>query len=237
MTHSTDSPAAATRPRHSNLSVAALAALYQGEKTDASYVFNTAMVMMGIAVAYLVGAIPFVDKLSYGPIGAPSATVPHAWAYLLLLPIPLWLVVAFHSLITLNAMSHGISVTLIETELFGITGMEARGVPRDMIGSAAGDKIMDITRSALVHRVVTFVVYGGVGVFVIGFTGYTWSSAQQVIARETARGSGNLAVVALAIYAILLLLVLASWWVGLRMINHGRRAADERNALSGNEDR
>jgi hypothetical protein len=54
--------------------VTALAALYQGEKTDASYVFNTAMVMMGVAVAYLVGAIPFVGNLSQGPF---------AWLFLL----------------------------------------------------------------------------------------------------------------------------------------------------------
>ena len=41
-------------PEKENDPVIALAALYQGEKTDASYVFNTAMVMMGVAVAYLV---------------------------------------------------------------------------------------------------------------------------------------------------------------------------------------
>src|ERR1039458_8570132 len=42
--------------------IAALAALYQGEKTDASYLFNTAMAMMGIAVSYVVGAIAFLGN-------------------------------------------------------------------------------------------------------------------------------------------------------------------------------
>ncbi len=40
-----------------DLSVAALGALYQGEKTDASAIFNTAMAMMGVGVAYLVGCV------------------------------------------------------------------------------------------------------------------------------------------------------------------------------------
>src|ERR1035438_8804461 len=80
--------------------ITALAALYQGEKTDASYVFNTAMAMMGIGVTYVVGAIAFLGNPSRGPM---------PWLFLLLLPIPLWLIVAFHSLMALNAMSHGIS--------------------------------------------------------------------------------------------------------------------------------
>src|ERR1700741_2128817 len=97
-----------TVTKNVNNRVTALAALYQGEKTDASYVFNTAMVMMGIAVAYLVGAIPFLDKLSQGVGGRPLD-----WLFLVLLPGPLWLIVAFHSLITVNAMSHGVSVRII----------------------------------------------------------------------------------------------------------------------------
>jgi hypothetical protein len=47
----------------------ALAALYQGEKTDAPYAFNTAMAMTALSVAYLIGAIPFVQSLSRGPSG------------------------------------------------------------------------------------------------------------------------------------------------------------------------
>src|SRR5437763_1215785 len=85
--------------------IAALSALYQGEKTDASQIFNTAMAMMAVAVAYLVGAVPFLGSIRQLPLG---------WLFLLLVPVPLWIIVAFHSLITLNAMSHGISVQIIE---------------------------------------------------------------------------------------------------------------------------
>ena len=118
-------------PASGNDPIQALSALYQGEKTDASAIFNTAMAMMGVAVAYLVGAIPFVHKISEGPM---------PWLFLLLLPTPLWLVVAFHSLITLNAMSHGISVKIIEDALFESSGLH-RKVKRDMVGSAAAAKL------------------------------------------------------------------------------------------------
>lgn len=120
--------------------VTALAALYQGEKTDASYVANSAMAMMGFGVAYLVGAIVFVGNLSHGPI---------AWLFLLLLPIPLWLIAAFHSLMTLNLMSHGISIRIIEDALFKASELP---VERDLVGSAAGDKTMDITQAKAAHN-------------------------------------------------------------------------------------
>jgi hypothetical protein len=68
---------------NANDSIPALAALYQGEKTDASSIFNTAMAMMAVALAYLVGAVSFVGKLSDGST---------PWFFLLLLPFPLWLV-------------------------------------------------------------------------------------------------------------------------------------------------
>ena len=148
--------------------IAALAALYQGEKTDASYLFNTAMAMMGIAVSYVVGAIAFLGTPSRGPM---------PWLFLLLLPIPLWLIVAFHSLMTLNAMSHGISVRIIEDALFDASEL---GVDRGLVGSAAGDKIMDITQEKVVHKVTTFVVYAGVAGLVIGFTVYALYASEEL---------------------------------------------------------
>src|SRR4051812_10371839 len=59
------------------------------------------MVMMGAAVAYLVGAIPFVGTLNRGPI---------AWLFLLLLPLPLWLIAAFHRQPRAGSTTRGSSV-------------------------------------------------------------------------------------------------------------------------------
>jgi hypothetical protein len=192
-------------------SIAALAALYQGEKTDASYVFNTAMAMMGIAVAYLIGAIPFVGNLGHGPIG---------WLFLLLLPFPLWLIAAFHSLMTLNAMSHGISVQIIERALFRASGLPI--AEQDLVGSAAGDKIMDITQSKPAHKLTTVVVYGGVAFLVIGFTAYALYSANGIIKVDASLVHAQVIKIAIAAYLLLAVMVSLSWIVGMRMIGQGR---------------
>jgi hypothetical protein len=193
--------------------VSALAALYQGEKTDASYVFNTAMVMMGVAVAYLVGAMPFVVNISHGP---------NARLFLLLLPIPLWLIAAFHSLMTLNAMSHGISVRIIEDALFEESGLR---VNRLMVGSAAGDEIMDITQAKAAHKLTTVVVYGGVALLVAGFTAYALCSANGIVDQDANAVLAHAPVVEIAMvtYSLLAIMVAVSWIVGMLMINKGRK--------------
>lgn len=196
---------------HTEVSIAALAALYQGEKTDASYVFNTAMVMMGLSVAYLVGAIPFVAKITPGP---------NARLFLALLPMPLWLVALFHSLMTLNAMMHGISVRIIEDELYATAALDSR-VDRNLVGSAAGDRIMDITQSHPVHKLTTIIVYTGVALLVIGFTAYALNAALDITG-DTAWPRTTVVWVAIMIYVLLLFVVGSSWVTGLLGITKGR---------------
>ena len=190
---------------HPNDRVSALSGLYQGEKTDASSIFNAAMAMMAAAVAYLVGALSFVDRLSQGPFG---------WLSLVLLPTPLWLVVAFHSLITLNAMRHGISVKIIEDGLFKASGLPEE--KRDLVGSKAGDKIMDISQAKAIHIVTTFVAYGGVLALVILFTVYALHSANGTMKSVWFRAL--VIWIAGVTYALLLIMVGISWMVGLQMI-------------------
>jgi hypothetical protein len=202
-----------TIAKKDNDRVTALAALYQGEKTDASYVFNTAMAMMGVAVAYIVGTITFVvntnNELYYG-------------LFLLLLPIPLWLVAAYHSLMTLNAMSHGISVRIIEDALFDESELR---VKRDLVGSAAGDKIMDITQAKAVHILTTVIVYGGVAILVVGYTIYALHSAKVIISNTPALlywRDVKVVAIAKSTYSLLAIMVMASWLVGFKMIKEGR---------------
>lgn len=186
--------------------VAALSALYQGEKTDASAIFNTAMTMMGVAGAYLIGAIPFVRKISEGPLPGP---------FLLLLPFPLWLIIAFHSLITLNAMSHGVSVKIIEDSLFATSGL-GKHAKRDLVGSASADKIMDITLAKPIHKSTMIFVYGGLAALVIMFTIYSLYSAVGLVQLHTF-------VMVIVGYASVVLMVLASWIAGIRMIGKERK--------------
>jgi hypothetical protein len=200
-------------------SLAALGALYQGEKTDAAYIFNTAMAMMGIALAYLVGALPFVDKLRHVP------SEPFAWLFLLLLPIPLWLVAAFQSLMTLNAMSHGVSVRIIENALFDASGLRVR-VERKLVGSAAGDEIMDVTQANIVHAITSYVVYGGVFLFEVVFTGYALYSANVVVNQPGVVVAPSVWA-ATGIYFLLSLMVVLSWLVGFHKIGKSRAKIPE----------
>lgn len=180
--------------------VAALGALYQAEKTDAAYIFNTAMAMMGAGVAYLVAMVSVVQNL-----GGPSLS----WRVALVLPFPLWLIAAFHSLITLNAMSHGVSVRIIEHALFTESGLLAE--TRSFVGSAAGDRIMDINQSRRAHVITTLVVYVGVALMVLGFTGY-------VIVRAWNNVSLGTRTAAMVGYLLLAVVVASSWIVGLLVI-------------------
>lgn len=191
--------------------IPALSALYQGEKTDASSLFNTAMAMMALAAAYLLGAIEWVDKLQ----GTPNARLS-----LVLLPIPLWLVIAFHSLITLNAMSHGISVQILEHALFASADLRVR---RDMVGSAAGDKIMDMNRAQPIHRITTVVVYGGVALSVLVFTIGALYSAWHVVKEDVILPHAPVVLVASIIYFVLLIIIAGSWTVGIGIIKQGHK--------------
>jgi hypothetical protein len=200
-----------------NNSTAALAALYQGEKTDVSSILNTAMAMMGVALAYMVGAVSFVGKLSDGST---------PWPLLLLLPFPLWLAIAYHSLIALNAMSHVASVRIIEDALF-----ETSGLPSDKrlrVGSAAGDKIMDIRHAKIAHKLTTALVYGGVGILVILFTCFALHSANGIVKRNITLAQVPVMTISIVAYSLVLVLVAASWIEGFRVIN-GPKGNDSMN--------
>ncbi len=191
--------------------LAALGALYQGEKTDAVGIFGVAMTMMGVAAAYLVGVSALADK--YGSQGI-------SWTFVLLLPAPLWLITIYHSLITLSAMRHGRSVDIIETELFNQSGLSP--TLRDQVGSRAGNKIMDITQAGKAHIVATVFVYGGFFLGVIIYTVY-------VIVRAWHHVQPYYIGMAIAGYSIALIVTAASWGTGLFPGDEGKESPEQQN--------
>jgi hypothetical protein len=184
----------------------ALGALYQSEKADASSISNVAMAMMGIAATYVIGAISLVDK--YGTDAFP-------WIVVVLLPAPLWLVAAYHSLIALTGMCRSRSVQIIEDKLFDLSGIPQGR--RGSIGTMSGDQIMDIQHSKPAHRVATSFVYAGVAMAVIGYTLFA-------IVRSWEHLGSTTRMLAPAFYVLALLVVAASWAVGLHVVNHPVKA-------------
>ncbi len=179
------------------MAAAVLAALYQAEKADAASTFNAAMSLMGIGAAYIVVAISYVGR--FGTHSLP----PYAVA---LAPAPLWLLAVFQSLMTLSAMMHGVSVHIIENELF----IEA-GLPKELrkyVGTRSGDMIMDIRQSNPIHGIATMFVYGGVAAMIVAFTVY---AVDQVWAGL----SPLFRVIIVVIYSLMVTIVGLSWIFGL----------------------
>lgn len=197
-------------PEAEDAAVIALAALYQGEKTEVTSVLNVSMAMMGFALAYMAGGVVFLGGPSHGRIGSVLAV---------LLPFPVWLVAAFQSLITLKAMSHSVSLLVIEHALFKKSELKVR---RTIIGSAASDEIMDINVSHIVHTITTMVVYIGVGLLVIGLTAYSIYSAAIALEARDALLRAWVVGIGISTYTLLAILVAISWIVGCSKIKKNR---------------
>lgn len=208
---STPSAALATDQRTDRVSgqsderISALGALYQGEKADAAGIFNVAMALLGIGVAYLVGAIGAADKYGTGAL---------PWPVVLLLPLPVWLIAIFNSLMTLNSMSHGVSVLIVEDALFAESHL--RCDLRKYVGSWSADHIMDIRESKWIHKVATVVVYGGIGASVLLYT--RW-----VIVEAWSHVAGWMQVTAVSGYSFAGILVIVSWLTGLALLGRGAK--------------
>jgi hypothetical protein len=191
--------------------VSAVSALYQGEKADQAGTFNVSMAMMGIAAAYALAVIVGADKFGKGSF---------PWIVVIALPIPLWFIAAFHSLLTLNAMMHGVSVQILEDRLFRETGLPLEA--RNYVGSKGADRIMDIRKAHRVHKFTTYFVYGGVAFAVVFFTIYlvfiSWSHSTNLVRVVAAVG-----------YIAAAMIVGLSWFYGLEVV---RGAENEREVLT-----
>jgi hypothetical protein len=198
----------AAQPGDLDRRISALGALYQADKADAASNFNVSMAMMGIGAAYIIGALGYSDKFGSGPL---------SWTLVMFGAVPLWLIAAFHSLLALNGMMHGLSVQILEDELFFHTNLptEARGYT----GSRGGDSIMDITKSRMAHKWATAFVYGGVALLVLGFTIY-------VAIESWSQVSVPVRWFAVVIYTASAATVIFSWSVGFSVLGQGGDVKD-----------
>jgi hypothetical protein len=190
--------------------IAALAAIYQCERADASHGFNTGIEMARVSVVYAIAAILFMSNISHGSI---------PFVLLLLLPIPLWIIATFHSLMTLKTMSNGISVRIIEDALFKASGLPVGA--RDLVGSASGDKIMDITQAKAPHKLATITFYGTISSLVTGVTTCALYSAHVIVKNDGVLVHARVVEIAIVTYLLVAIMVALSWIVGIQMFNKG----------------
>jgi hypothetical protein len=193
--------------------VEALGAMYQGEKTDSIGIFNVSMLLMAIAVGYIGTSLTLSGDFGEG--------VP--WSMVLLLPFPLWLIAAYHALVALSGMTHGISLGILEEALYRQTGLPTRrrDGQRDndlqhYVGSQMSNRIMDINQAKLLHKLTSGFVYGGFYLAIIGYTAYiVFDSWRHLPLWQR--------IVAIAGYTALVSLVGATWKLGFKLIGEGSK--------------
>jgi hypothetical protein len=194
-------------------SAAALGALYQSEKADASSIFTIAMSMMGVAAAYVIGALAFSDK--YGTDSMP-------WVVVVLLPFPLWLVASFHSLITLNTMRRALSIQIIEVRLCDVAGLSPDD--QELVGNKTNEKIMDIREAPWSNKVAIMFTYGGVALAIVAFTAF-------VIARSWGQVALAWSITQILLYLGLVAVVALSWKCGLEELEEDTTKWEKREEL------
>lgn len=189
------------------LRLAAVSALYQADKSDASSIFNVSMAMMGIGAAYIIGAVGYSYQFGQGEL---------TWPVVLFSAVPLWLIASFHSLLALNGMAHGVSVQILENAIYEYTHLDQ--ALRKYVGSRIGDSIMDISVSNRAHQAASIFVYGGVAFLVVLYTIFVSVNAASHVALW-------LLLLAIFIYVLGATVVAGSWIAGFRFLGKANKDA------------
>lgn len=180
-------------------SVDALAALYQAERTDAVGILSAALALIAAGLAYIGVTLTLSDGLmDWRESGA-----------MLLLPFPLMMICAFHSLLTITSMVRAQSIERIEDDLVALAGLA--GV-RGKVGISASERIMNITVAGPAHRFATALTYGGTGLILIGYGVYCCYQGLQGTGLSTGW------IFAVVIYFLLVVGIAWSWFDGFRVL-------------------
>ncbi len=191
-------PESTPSPSQSDADVSALTSLYEADRADASATLTVALALLGAGVAYVTGTLAFADSL-FRQFGWLSIFV----------PFPMWLIAAFHSLITVSAMLRSRSILVVEDKLLGYTSL-SKG-QKKLTGMRGPGRIMNVMEAEWPHKLATILSYLGVGLIVLGYTVYFLLKTPHLsIVGQVVAGCGSLA---------LLLVVICSWWAGLRSYN------------------
>ncbi|MET7945775.1 hypothetical protein [Micromonospora sp. NPDC005324] len=175
--------------------VAALGSLYEAERTDGAASQSTVLALLAAGVAYISASSTFSEDI-FARLG---------WAAVFV-PIPVWIIAAFQSLIVVTAMIRSLSVRALEYKLFrhtSFTPEESEGM-----GLRALERVMNLgdEKGKWPHKLANVFSYAATLILAIGYTIYLVSQAPglPVCAR----------VAVFAFYALVLGLVLASWRSG-----------------------
>ncbi|MGH3671540.1 MAG: hypothetical protein ACRDSH_13035 [Pseudonocardiaceae bacterium] len=186
-------------------STVALVGLYQVDRADKATLMNAGLAIMGAAAAYSVGTIAFADKFG----------VVVSWGIVALLPIPLWIISAYQSLLACASAMRITSSIYLGNELYRRTGLPAKDAK--IVGVYTSEQIMDFRAASAIHKLTIILSFGGVNAVIMGYTVY--------ILLRTSTKLGPAIWFFAAFYLIFSIVVLASWSSGLKKASANWRTA------------
>ncbi len=203
-TSSHASTATEARPKEVTSPEAALIAIYQTDQARISAVGSVTLTMLGAGITYLVATAPFARSLAekLAKQFPQSDWVPGT--FLASLPLLLFIIAAYHSLLTLEAIFRTVSARAIEVELVSTAGLDRK---KARFGAGASDHVLDLRQQPIPFKLATGIAYGGIILIVA-----VYAVAMLIMSVHYIHEA---VWIPIAIYSILTVLIAQSWLYGL----------------------
>jgi hypothetical protein len=213
------SMATEARPKEAASSEAALIAIYQMDQERISAVGNVTLTILGAGLTYLVATAPFARSLAetLAKQFPRSDWVPGT--FLASLPLLLFIIASYHSLLTLEAIFRTVSARAIEVELLSIAHLDPEKV---RFGAGASDYVLDLRQQPIRFKLATGISYGGIVLIVAVYAVAMLIMSVHYIHKEVW--------IPVVVYSVLTVLIAQSWLYGLAK---ARKAQDVAYLKSG----
>jgi hypothetical protein len=144
-------------------------AIYQSDQARISAIGSAALTMLGAGLAYVVATLPFTGSLVKKIASLTNHTHMAAGIFLYSLPSLLWVIAAYHCLLTLEAMMRTISARVIEQQLSTDAQLKHsnEGIA---FGFEASDSVIDFRQQPLRHKLLSLISFGGIFIVICTYT-------------------------------------------------------------------
>jgi hypothetical protein len=180
--------------------------MYGAIKSENEATQNVALALVGVGATYVVATLAFAEKF--------GKEVP--WPIVAALPTALWVIAAYHSILTITTMLNALSIQVLEAKLKDWSGLDT--AVQNAIGQSSNEKLVNITVARWPHKLAIVVTFAGVALLIVGYTAYALYVAWSHISPLS---WGFF----LVLYAALLVVTAASWTYGFAKEAQERAAA------------
>lgn len=147
-----------TRPSEADsvsTEIAALTPIYAADRADNSA--GEVFAILGAGAAYITATLAFSGQIfrSIGLLGP-------------FLPLPLWIMAAYQSLLTGVAIVRSLSIRAVEIKLLSGTNFSVQQAR--VIGLQSSERVINVNDASLIHKAVSFATYGGIMLMICAYT-------------------------------------------------------------------